>query len=67
MRCCLLVFGKTLAWAVVNREMLGKMKLHEWRKYKKGGMALKPKDMLHHKVKFIMRDVNLAIANVTKY
>jgi len=47
--------------------MLGKMKLHEWRKYKKGGMALKPKDMLHHKAKFIMRDVNLAIANVTKY
>jgi len=31
------------------------------------GMALKPKDMLHHKVKFIKQDVNLAIANVTKY
>lgn len=31
----LLVFGRIPAWAVVNRQMLGKMKLHEGRKYKK--------------------------------
>jgi len=30
-----MVFGKTDSWAVINREMLRKMKLHEGRKYKK--------------------------------
>jgi hypothetical protein len=27
--CCLVVFGKTLAWVIINREMLGKMKLQK--------------------------------------
>ena len=50
-RWFLLVFGKTPAWAVVNREMLSKMKLHEGRKYKKRH-GTESKDRLHHNVKF---------------
>jgi hypothetical protein len=34
--CCLVIFGKTLGWVVINREMLGKMKLQKEKNIRNG-------------------------------